>query len=68
MRLTSWQQELIDRMIELQRKLEDVKVGIGTNQNVKDHYNEAWTKVAKAREAINSFAAVYNDEYRGSSA
>lgn len=68
MKTTSWQQELIDRIIELQGKLEDAKLGIGNNQNVKNHYNEASTKVAEARQAINRFAAVYNEEYRSGSA
>lgn len=68
MKTTSWQQELIDRIIELQGKLEDAKLGIGNNQNVKNHYNEASTKVAEALQAINRFAAVYNEEYRSGSA
>ena len=68
MKTTGWQQELIDRIIELQGKLEDAKLGIGNIQNVKNHYNEASTKVAEAREAINGFVAVYNEEYRSSSA
>ena len=59
MKTTGWQQELIDRIIELQGKLEDAKLGIGNNQNVKNHYNEASTKVAEASEAINRFVAVF---------
>jgi uncharacterized coiled-coil DUF342 family protein len=61
--MTSWQQELIDCIMELQRKLKDVELRIGSNQNVKDSYNEASSKVAEAREAINRFASVYNEEY-----
>ena len=57
MKTTSWQQELLDLIIELQGKLEDAKLGIGNNQNDKNHYNEASTKVAEARQAINRFAA-----------
>ena len=68
MKTTSWQQELIDRIIELQGKLEDAKLGIGNNQNVKNHHDEASTKVVEALQAINRFAAVYNEEYRSSSA
>jgi uncharacterized coiled-coil DUF342 family protein len=68
LKTTSWQKEIIDRIIELQGKLEDARLGIGNNQNVKNHYNEASTKVAEAMEAINRFAAAYNDESRNSSA
>jgi hypothetical protein len=62
---TSRQQELIERIIELQGKLEDAKLGIGNNQNVKNHYNGAYTKVVAARARI---AAAYNEKYRSSSA
>ena len=37
MKTTSRQQELIDRIIELQGRLEDAKLGIGNNQIVKNH-------------------------------
>jgi uncharacterized coiled-coil DUF342 family protein len=60
----NWQQDLIDRIGQLEDKLEDSKVQIGANSNVKNTYSEAITKVKDAREAINRLAAVFNYEYR----
>jgi len=52
----NWQRELIDCIMELQRKLEDSKANIGDNDEVNKVYFEALTKVVAAREAINHFA------------
>jgi uncharacterized coiled-coil DUF342 family protein len=50
---TNWLQAMIDEIIDLQRKLEDFNTQFGNNQQVRQQYDEAMTKVKEAREAIN---------------
>ena len=50
---TNWLQAMIDEIIDLQRKLEDSNTQIGNNQQVRQQYHEAMTKVKEARESIN---------------
>jgi hypothetical protein len=50
-------------MIDLQRQLEDSNARIGNNQQVRQQYDEAMTKVKEAREAMNRLAAVFDKEH-----
>jgi hypothetical protein len=59
----NWQQDLIDRVNTLERKLDDYKGHIGANQNVKDEYFIALKKVCEAKEAISRLAGTFNKEY-----
>jgi uncharacterized coiled-coil DUF342 family protein len=60
---TNWLQAMIDEIIDLQRKLEDSNTQIGNNQQVRQQYDEAMTKVKEARESINRLAAVFDKEH-----
>jgi hypothetical protein len=57
-----WQQDLIDTVISLDRKLEDAKKELGKNEKVAAQYYDTVTKVKAAREAISGLAAVFNDD------
>ena len=59
----NWQQDLIDRINRLERKLDDYKSHIGANQNVKDEYFVALKKVSETKEAISRLAGTFNKEY-----
>jgi uncharacterized coiled-coil DUF342 family protein len=60
---TNWLQAMIDEIIDLQRKLEDSNTQIGNNQQVRQQYDEAMTKVKEARESINRLATVFDKEH-----
>jgi hypothetical protein len=60
---TNWLQAMVEEIIDLQRKLEDSNARIGNNQQVRQQYDEAMTKVKEAREAINRLAAVFDKEH-----
>jgi hypothetical protein len=60
---TNWLQAMIDEIIDLQRKLEDSNTQIGNNQQVRQQYDEAMTKVKEVREAIIRLAAVFDKEH-----
>jgi hypothetical protein len=54
---------MIDEMIDLQRQLEDSNARIGNNQQARQQYDEAMTKIKEAREAINRLAVVFDKEH-----
>ena len=58
---TNWLQATINDVLGLQRKLVDSHAQ--TNQQVRQHYEEAMAKVKEARESINRLAAVFDREY-----
>jgi hypothetical protein len=51
-------QDLLDRVVELQQKLEDLGPSI-RNTRVQSQYENTRTKVADARSAIMAFANVF---------
>jgi uncharacterized coiled-coil DUF342 family protein len=57
----NWQQELLNGILDVQRKLEDAKSHSNKNQEVHKVYQEALDAVQGAREAINRLAGVYNN-------
>jgi hypothetical protein len=56
-------QQLIDQVIELQRKLEDFKSNCRGNQIVLTEYESAAKNVTDAREAIMRLIAVFDHEF-----
>jgi hypothetical protein len=54
--------EVLLRIIELQRKLEDIKDKLGNSQKVREQYKETMDKVSLAREAIGDLVMIYNSE------
>jgi hypothetical protein len=59
----SWQEDLIDSINKLERKLDDYRGHIGANQSVKDEYFIALKKIAEAKEALSRLAETFNKEY-----
>lgn len=55
-------QDLIDRIIELQRRLEDFRPNV-RNTRVQREYDNATTRVADTRTSIMALAAVFNREF-----
>jgi hypothetical protein len=60
---SNWQQDLIDRALQLERRLQNAQTYIGQNQNVNSEYKIALDKVAELQEAISRFAGTFNKEY-----
>jgi uncharacterized coiled-coil DUF342 family protein len=58
---SNWQQELLNGILDVQRKLEDAKSHSNKNQEVHEVYQEALDAVQGARNAINRFTATYNN-------
>jgi len=56
----SWEQPLINAIIDVQRQLEDMKHTLGNNKDFLQEYDDTMKKVEAAREAINHLVGTFN--------
>jgi uncharacterized protein YihD (DUF1040 family) len=55
-------QELLDGIIDYQRRLQNARTHVGTNPKVQEEYENAIKSVENAREAVHRLGAVFNKE------
>ncbi|MDQ3839732.1 MAG: hypothetical protein M3297_10740 [Thermoproteota archaeon] len=61
---SNWQNDLTSGIQKFERMIEDAKVKIGNNPEVRRSYQEVLEAIANARENISRFVATFNKEYR----
>jgi predicted nuclease with TOPRIM domain len=60
MTAATWEQPLIDSIIDVKRKLEDMKRHLGNNQEFLKEYGDTKAKVESAQEAISHLVGTLN--------